>query len=228
MFEDPTRTQSVRDYQPEDDYRRIHWKATARRQQLQVRVYEPTTAYNLLVFLNVANFERFWHGYDPILLEKTIMVAATIANYATERRYAVGLVANGCLPESDQPLKVLPGRSPNQLTHILELLAVVTPIASTPVEHLLLAESSGLPWGSTVVLVTGIVTPAIAGAVERLRDAGRNMVVISLAEPAPPEIERVLIYHLPALRDAADDVAELAAGLSVPHTPTAERPGIVA
>jgi len=215
MFEDPTRAIGVRDYAPHDDRRRVHWKATARKQQLQVRVYEPTTAYNLLVFLNVANFERFWHGYDPILLEKTITVAASVASYGAERRYAVGLVANGCLPGSDQPIRLLPGRSAGHLTRLLELLAAVTPVASAPLENLLIAESSALPWGSTIVVVTGIVTDDIAGAVSRLQRAGRRMVVISLAEPAPPEMdEDVLVYHLPDLRDAGDDADALAAGLS--------------
>ncbi len=214
MFEDPTRTIGIRDYGPQDDRRRIHWKATARRGQLQVRVQEPTTAYNLLVFLNVANFERFWHGYDPQLLEKTISVAASVANYGAERRYAVGLVANGCLPGSDQPIRMLPGRSASHLTRLLELLAAVTPIASAPVEDLLITESSALPWGSTIVVVTGIVTPNIADSIGRLVAAGRRMELISLAEPAPPEIEGALVYHLPGLRDAGDDAATLAAGLA--------------
>ena len=47
MFDDPIRTVGVRDYRPEDELRRIHWKATARRQELQSRVYEPSTAHNL-------------------------------------------------------------------------------------------------------------------------------------------------------------------------------------
>ena len=82
-------------------------------------------------------------------------------------------------------------------------------------ETLLIAESSSLPWGSTIVLVTGIVTEDIAGAVSRLQRAGRRMVVISLAEPAPPEMdEDVLVYHLPGLRDAEDDATEMAAGLA--------------
>jgi uncharacterized protein (DUF58 family) len=213
LFEDPTRTVGIRDHQAGDDMRRMPWKATARRGQLQVRMFEPTTAYNIIVFLNVANFERFWHGYDPLLLEKRIMVTASVAAYAAERRYAIGLVANGCLPESDQGLKVLPGRSSGQLTRILELLAAVTPVASAPIEDLLLRESVRLPWASTIVLVTGIVSGDIAAAVQRLQSAARNMVLISLAEDQPPELNGVLVYHLAGLRSAADDVAALAAGL---------------
>ena len=44
---DPLRTVGVRDYHPEDSFRHLHWKATARAQQLQVRVFEPTTVTQL-------------------------------------------------------------------------------------------------------------------------------------------------------------------------------------
>ncbi|MDY7040286.1 MAG: DUF58 domain-containing protein, partial [Chloroflexota bacterium] len=120
MFEDPGRTIGVRDHQPQDSFRRIHWKATARRQALQSKVYEPSTSHNLVIFLNVATFARHWEGTRPALLEWTISAAASIAGYGIEQRYIVGLVANGSLPRSDQPIKVLPSRNPRQLTRILE------------------------------------------------------------------------------------------------------------
>lgn len=219
LFEDPSRTMGVRDYQPHDDFRRIHWKATARRQSLQVRVYEPTTSFNLAVCLNVANFRRYWQGYDPILLEKTIMVAASVAHYAAERRYAVGLVANGCLPGSDQPIRVPPGRAPAQLVRVLEMLAAVTPIATVPFEDLLISAGAELPWGSTMVVVTGIVTEEIAESLQRLRVAGRHIVLISMEEAPPPELDGMLIYHLPHLRDAVEDAPAVAAGLGQPWVP---------
>ena len=39
IFEDPTRVIGVRDYSPGDSRRRIHWKASARHQNLQVKVF---------------------------------------------------------------------------------------------------------------------------------------------------------------------------------------------
>ena len=201
IFEDPSRAVGIRDLRPEDGFRRIHWKASARRQELQVKVFEPTTSKNLVVFLNVATFERYWEGTRPLLLEKAIAVAASIASHGVEDRYLVGLMANGSIPHSDQPIKVLPSRRPDQLARVLEALAAVTSFTTSTLETLLLAESPRLPWGATLVIVTALVTEDLLSALVRLYDVGRRLVLVSLEdEPScpytlPPE---VLVYHLPA------------------------------
>ncbi len=199
IFEDPVRTVGVRDYHPHDGFRRIHWKATAHRQALQSKVYEPSTSHNILIAVNVATFPRHWHGVDEELLEEVISVAASIAHYATGQRQPVGLIANGSWPHADQPIKVLPGRSPGQLTSILEALAAVTPFATAPIEDLLAQESPRLPWSATLVVVTGIVTPELASTLVRLKESGRRVVLVSLAQDPPPEEELLGIpwYHLP-------------------------------
>ncbi len=205
IFEDPSRAVGVRDHQPEDSFRHVHWKATARRQALQVKVYEPTTSFHLVVFLNVATFERYWEGVVPEMLERAISVAASIASYGVEQRYVLGLVANGTFPGSDQAVKVPPGRSPYQLMHVLEALAAVTSFATTSIEHLLLAESPRLPWGATLVVVSGVVTDRLLETLLRLKDVGRRVVLVSLA-PEPPERELpgVLVYHMPGSPPAAE------------------------
>jgi uncharacterized protein (DUF58 family) len=220
IFEDPSRAVGVRDYQPEDSFRHVHWKASARRQALQVKVYEPTTSFNLIVFLNVATFARYWEGVDPEKLERAISVAASIANYAAAERYVVGLVANGSVPGSDQAVKVPAGRSPYQLMHVLEALAAVTSFSTTSIEHLLLSESPRLPWGATLVVVTTVVTEPLLTTLVRLRDVGRRLVLISLAqEPLKQELPGILTYHLPgseASQGAPPPKARPAEGTAVP------------
>jgi uncharacterized protein (DUF58 family) len=185
IFEDPARTVGVREYQPEDSFRRIHWKASARLQKFQSRLYEPTTSYHLVIFLNVATFVKPWQGILPEVLEEAISVAASIATFAVEEKYQVGLLANGQVPGSDQPLKVLPSRDPQQLTRILEALAAVTGFATSAMEYMLTAESPRLPWGATLLLVTATVYDDLLAALLRLRDAGRRLVLVSLSANCP-------------------------------------------
>lgn len=185
IFEDPARTIGVREYQPEDSFRRIHWKASARLQKFQSRLYEPTTSHQLAVFLNVATFPLPWQGIVPETLEEVISVAASIANYGVAQKYLVGLLANGSVPGSDQPLKVLPSRDPQQLTRILEALAAVTGFATLPIERLLTSESPRLSWGATLLLVTATVHDDLLMTLLRLRDAGRRLVLVSLDAGCP-------------------------------------------
>lgn len=202
LFEDPMRTVGVRNWQPGDSVRRVHWKATARHRDLLSRVYEPSREQQILLFLNIATLERHWHGTIPDLLERVISVAASLAAVAAENRLPVGLIANGTLPESDQPLRLLPGRSPHQLTRILELLAAVTPFASGQIEKLLMQEAPRLAWGATIVAVTAIAHPELLAALLELAEAGRPVVLFTLAERPPEEhLPGITIYHLPHLID---------------------------
>jgi uncharacterized protein (DUF58 family) len=205
IFEDPSRAVGIRDHQPEDSFRHIHWKASARRQDLQVKVYEPTTSHSLVLFVNVATFAHHWQGTDPLLLEQVIAMAASVASYGLEARQVIGLLANGSIPHSDQPIKVLPSRRPDQLARVLEALAAVTSFTTSSIESLLLAESPRLPWGATLVVITGVVTEALLAALIHLHQVGRRVVLVSLEEadsallPPPYELPPgIRVYHLPA------------------------------
>lgn len=229
LFTDPIRTQGIRDYQPQDRFRDIHWKATARRGHLQTKVYDPSTGMTMAVFLNVATMPRHWMGYNPELMEQVVSVAASVANYGIQQSWGVGMYANGAVPNSDQPIRVAPGRSPNQLVHILEALAAVTEFATSTIEYMILRESPNLPWVATIVLVTGIVTEEIMIALLRLKEAGRRVVLISLdTEPPPAGLGSILTYHVPPgspafQKDESLTTAATAAAVgTIPTSDTAE------
>ncbi len=197
IFEDPSRTAGTREHRPGDAFKSIHWKASARRQALQVRVYEPTTTSQLVIFLNMATLPKHWQGTIPELLERGISVAASIASYAVGQRFQVGLQANGCWPESDQELKVLPSRSPDQLLRILEALAAVSVQPTIAIEHLLHRESARLPWAATLLVVTAVVTEGLLAVVARLQTAGRRIVLVRLDEaPLPLQVEKLLVQRV--------------------------------
>ncbi|MCW5882071.1 MAG: DUF58 domain-containing protein [Anaerolineae bacterium] len=198
IFEDPLRTVGIRDYQPEDSFRHVHWKASARQQHLQTRVYEPTTTQRIVIVLNIATFANPWVGILPDAQEQVISVAASIAYHATQRRQAVGLVANGSVPRSDQTIRVMPSRDPGVLTRILEALAAVGQFSTERIERILAQENPRLPWGATLVVVTCVVTPELIAEMARLRSAARRMVLVSLdAAYTEESLPGIVIYHIP-------------------------------
>ena len=197
IFEDPSRTAGTREHRPGDPFKSIHWKASARRQALQVKVYEPTTTSQLVIFLNLATLPKHWQGTIPELLERGINVVASVASYAVGRRFQVGLQANGCWPESDQELKVLPSRSPGQLVRILEALAAVSVQPTVSIEELLHRESARLPWAATLLVVTAVVTEELLAVMARLQAAGRRIVLIRLDEdPLPLQVDRLPVQRV--------------------------------
>lgn len=199
LFEDPLRTAGIRERQAGDGMRRIHWPATARHQQMLSRLYEPSEEPQIVLFLNVATLERHWEGVIPELTERVISVAGSLAALCTEQRLPVGLVANAYWPGSDQAMRLLPGRSPHQLMHILEMLAAIE-LPVRPIETHLLREAPTLPWGATLVVVTAVAHVALLESLLELAQARRKVILFTLAE-APPEerLPGVRIYHLPHL-----------------------------
>ncbi|UCC85596.1 MAG: DUF58 domain-containing protein [Anaerolineales bacterium] len=202
LFEDPLRTVGIREWQSGDSLRRVHWKATARHQQMLSRAYEPSEEPQALIVLNVATLTRHWLGNIPELQERAISVASSLAALCTELRLPVGLIANGYLPGSDQSISLLPGRSPNQLVRILELLAAITALATQPIEKMIWHEAPRLPWGATLLVVTAIAHDDLLATLQDLSQAGRQIVLFTLAEEPPArQLPGVLVYHLPHLVD---------------------------
>jgi uncharacterized protein (DUF58 family) len=197
LYEDPNQPMGVRGYHPEDSFRRVHWPATAHTGELQVKVYQPTSANVLVVCLNVSTFSRHWEGTNPQLLEHLIKVAGTLVNRGIRDGYRVGLIANGCLAHADQPFRIPPGRSPKQLATLLEALAGVTSVTTASFERFLVKEAPRLPYGATLIVVTGVIAPGLAEALVQLRQHGRHLTLLSFAEQAPPTLPGIRSYYLP-------------------------------
>ena len=197
LYEDQNQPIGVREYLPEDGYRRVHWGATAHTGELQVKVYQPASANVLVICLNISTFARHWEGTNPALLEHLIKVAATLSTQGFQSGYRVGLISNGCLANADQPFRIPPGRSPKQLATLLEALAGVTPLTTAPFERFLIKEIPRVPYGATLVIITGVTSPELAEALVQLRHHGRHLTLISFSEQIPPIVAGIKIVHLP-------------------------------
>lgn len=197
LYEDPTLPMGVRDYRPEDDFRFIHWPATARIGELQVRVLQPTSARVLVVCLNVSTLAHAWEGTNPELLEQLVGVATTLIQQFMQNGYRVGLASNGSLAHADRPFRVPPGNSPAHQAHLLTALASVTPFVTGSFDRFLLAEAPRLPYGAALLVVTAFVSDELVEALVRLKQHNRKLTLLSLSLDPPPEIPGVQNFHLP-------------------------------
>lgn len=197
LYEDPNQPMGVREYHPEDDFRRVHWPATAHTGELQVKVYQPASAQVMVVCLNISTLSRYWEGTYPEMLEHLLGVSATLVQQGLGDGYRVGLISNGCLAHSDQPFRVPPGRSSRQLAHLLGTLAAVTPLVTGPFDRFLMSEVPRLPYGASLIIVTGVMTDSIAEALVRLKQHGRRITLLLFAPTSPPEIPGITVVHRP-------------------------------
>jgi len=168
LIADPTRTMTVRDYQPDDPRRLIHWPTTARRAALQVRVLEPATSLHVALALDVRGFG--FGIYRSELLESAISAIASIAVYLQNAGAPVALLAN-----TRPPLVIPPGASVAHLQQLLEALARLEPLAGPPLLPWALDE---LPRGNTVVLFASDMTAELDRAVDQLERTGFSVLLV--------------------------------------------------
>ena len=201
LIRDPLRTIGVRDYHPDDPLKHVHWSATARTGALQTRIYEPTTAREVAIFLDLDSFERYWQGIDEEQVERLISATATVAQAGLADGYAIGLYVNGAPFEFEHFVRLPPGRSPAQLERIMETLARLTPYSVTPMARLLRVATADLALGATLLLISAIAPEGTRAALLRQREHGRDVTWLYLGEDAPPVVPGVLVRHAPPLED---------------------------
>ncbi len=182
IIEDPLRLAGVRDYAAGDSLRRVHWRATARVGRMQVKQFEASTDLDLVLFLNIATMDPEWLGALPDVLESAVTVTASLATYALDKGFRVGLYANTNLIRSDQQVKVEPSREPGQRMRVLETLAQVNGLPTMAMDSFLRRETRSLPWGATVVVVSAVLSQGTLAALQRLRRAGRRVAVVQVGD----------------------------------------------
>jgi uncharacterized protein (DUF58 family) len=116
--QDPIYILGTRDYQHGRPARHIHWKASARQNRLQEKVFEPSQQKKVLLAVEVSQFER---ANASESFERTLEVVGSLAVQSYQRGYALGLVTN-CVVDGG-PSTLPMGRSPQKLSSILEILA---------------------------------------------------------------------------------------------------------
>jgi uncharacterized protein (DUF58 family) len=183
LLPDPLRFRGVREHRSGDARKEIHWKASARLGSLQTKVYEPATSLDAVFLLNVATYDQYWIQADPEAAEVVISATAELIRLASDAGRQVGLVTNGIDNVTHERPRSALGRGPRPLTRSLEILARLGPYASHSPEAVFLRERGRLPWGATLVCVTPVLGPHLAGALLSLRRAHHRVLAVAIEEP---------------------------------------------
>ncbi|MSQ23052.1 MAG: DUF58 domain-containing protein [Chloroflexi bacterium] len=201
VLQDPSWFAGIRDYRPGDPRHWVDWKATARRQQLQTRVFTPTTLTNVVVALNVQTLEHAWQGYDEDKLEASIGVAAALVRDLLNRQWAVGLAANAGGAGIEQFQAYLPpSRRPAQAAEALAVLARLTALPTLAFGPFLRRVAANFPYGASLIVVAAFLDPESLDEIEALIERGHAVAVFFLGKEPPANVARgVPLIILPAV-----------------------------
>ncbi len=194
---------SVRPYVPGDAFSRIHWKSSARQQELQVKEFDIERTADVWLFLDLERRVHTGAGEESTL-EAGVRLAASIAGRALVENRAVGLqasaVRNHVLP---------PDRGNRQRQKVMQLLASVDADGSVPLTEALVTALPRLRRGMTAIVITPSLERDWVRSLAGLR--GRGVVVtVCLLDPFAYDEYRRARAGEPSLDAATTDEWEKA------------------
>lgn len=175
----------VRDYEPGDALRRIHWPTSARRDRLMTKEFDQDPQADVWIFLDAygpihfsmvdehavsPKIDQLWTWQrktevklPPDTFEYAVSSAGSVANYYIRQGRTVGFAC-----AADVTTVISPERGERQLNKILETLTFLNSDGDLPLSALVDSQAPNLPRASTVVLITTTNEPSVDVAVDYL------------------------------------------------------------
>ena len=180
IIDDPFLVNGIRAYRAGDPVRDIHWAATARMNELQVKTHDFTADPKLMVVLNCQNREDQWGelmDYEKEQIEHGISILATICMKALKMGTQAGFCANMPMEGSDACAFVQPvggAGAEDMLLSAMSLLQV-----QRAKRFPLFLESLNLT-GMDVIILSCYDSEEIQAHIRALRRAGNQVQLMLL------------------------------------------------
>lgn len=210
----------IREYAPGDAFNRIHWRSTARTGELMVKTFELDPASDIWVILDLER--RVNAGREEESTEEYgVRIAASVAHHYIVNNRPVGLMTFG------RDLRVLePERGQQQLTRILETLAMAYAVGDAPLGNLLMEEQRRFGRHTTLVVITSATDDHWLTAIQSLTQRGVRAAVV-LLDPSTFGSDRspLLLYGQLTASDIMTYVVRKGDDLGLALSPTATGAG---
>lgn len=201
LFEDHYRPVGVREYEPRDSLRHIHWKATLRMGEVLVKQYGRAESRETLICLDLrlAAYNLEWRS---TVIEGAITVAASVAYHiCIEERLSVGLAthARGARDSRVRLVRLATGAGEDHLAALLEALALAEPGNAMRFAQLVREEGARLTHGSTLVAVCATLDGDVAESLVELRQSGYAVALILVDVGAPRasvQLDSIPVRHI--------------------------------
>ena len=187
----------VREYNPGDPMKRIHWPTSIRRAQLMVKEFDQDPQAEVWLFLDSQYSTQASKPHDevpelsvedllfkrrpkfalpPSTLEYGITITASLAHYFIQQKRSVGFVT------ADRAYTMIPAEhNERHENKILETLAFLEGQGNLSIAALVGAQARQLPSGSSVILITPTIWSELLIAVDDVQRRNLRPVIILLS-----------------------------------------------
>jgi uncharacterized protein (DUF58 family) len=156
----------VRPYTPGDSFNRIHWRSSARHQELQVKEFDVEPSADIWIFVDLDRTKHLGSGANATI-EATVSTAASLASHALADGRGVGMEAIGL-----RRAVIGTDRGARQRHKIMGLLAVAQAEGSTPLAEMLLEGGARIRRGTVALVVTPSLDRSWVAPLAALRTPG--------------------------------------------------------
>jgi uncharacterized protein (DUF58 family) len=193
---------TVRPWAPGDSFNRIHWRATARHGEIQVKEFELEQTADAWIILDLERSIQTGRG-DESTVEASVRAAASIADKAILENRAVGMTVN-----AHRNAVVPSDRGSRQHLKIMQLLAAVDGDGSTPLVETIVLTANRLKRGMTAILITPSTDTTWIRPIASLRARGITTVVVTVDAAAFDRVARAERERLGEVVSEPDPAAE--------------------
>lgn len=176
--EDYTGIKNIRKYVEGDSVKKIHWKASAKTEEIFIKEYELSANTKVNIFID--GYEgSFIKDSEGNIEEKMIETAASIINYCLKNNLHTSL-ASMALDKT-----YVEGRSLNRLEAFLKELIGFSPNGKIPMHEFLVMESKKLSYGSTLVILTTVLNEKVFETLINLKHRKLNPILVLVKNNKP-------------------------------------------
>ncbi len=159
---------TTRPYVLGDSLHRVHWRTTARYDDLYVKVFEPEAASIVWLIPDLDASIHLGEGNESTL-EKMIILVASIASKLLNQHLAVGVLLNAARTEA-----VFPQAGSAHLWTILRALALAQPLPNQSLAGTLMNARSIISLRDSIVVLTPSLDPEWIPMIGQLTGGGRQ------------------------------------------------------
>jgi uncharacterized protein (DUF58 family) len=186
IMEDFTDIGGIRQYRDGDSIKRVHWKLSAKRDELLVKdfVFNSNTQVCVVMDTYKSDFE----SNTAELSERMAECAASILYYCLNSEMHTGLIYD------EREHVMLWGNNLSTFTAFMDSIIMTKMQGERPLSDVLLKDMAAMPWGTAVLILAPLLASDTLSAMVSLKDMGYEIRCVYFGDKHDNEQANALAY----------------------------------